>query len=562
MALIGIVLGGGGIWLIALGGSWYYLFAGVGLVVSGGLLAAGSLTGVWAYLLTYLFTLLWAFWEVGTDWWAQVPRLVAPTVILILVLICIPLRRRRSENGTHDPHRGTAASMALPVLAGIAILGAYGHFGAHAQESTDPASPNIEQTQEDRTPAVAPTPAMEPDFGVDVTAEQAPDARPGQIATREPLPVREVGEDWPSYGGSIHATRNSPLAQINTDNVDQLQRVWTFRCGDFPDGDASGKYSPENTPLKIGRTLYHCTAMGIMVAIDAVTGKEEWQYDPGVPNDAIPYGATCQRATFFEVPDTGGDADELCAARIIWATLDARLGEPCADFGLECQVNLEEGIGDTVPGWYSVTSPPIIVRGVAVVGAQVKDGQGEDAPSGVVRGFDAVTGELAWAWNLGNPDNRGEPAEGETYTRGSPNMWTTPAADEALGYIYLPLGNSSFDYYGSNRSELENEYATSIVAVDVSTGEDIWHFQTVYRDVWDYDLGSQPALVDFPSGDSTVRAIIVSSKQGDIYVLNRETGESLFPVEDREVPTNMGVEQDYLSDVQPSPTIIRSPLNH
>ncbi|MDF1609402.1 membrane-bound PQQ-dependent dehydrogenase, glucose/quinate/shikimate family [Hoeflea sp. YIM 152468] len=557
MALIGIVLGAGGIWLIALGGSWYYLIAGVGLVVSGMLLAAQTMAGLWVYLLTYIFTLVWAFWEVGTDWWAQVPRLVAPSVILVLVLICIPMLRHRSKTRAQARDR-TAASTALPVLASLAILaGTSGHFAAHAQEAADPASPGIAQTQQESDPAASPAPGLEPDAGADVTAQSEDGAR--QPAARAPLPVRAVGEDWPSYGGSIHATRNSPLSQINTGNVDQLERVWTFNSGDLPDGEAEGKYSPENTPLKIGRTLYHCTAMGIMVAIDAGTGKEEWRHDPEVPDDAIPYGATCRGAAYFEVPDA--DPDDLCATRVLWATLDARLiavdaqiGESCPDFGLSGQINLEEGIGDTVPGWYSVTSPPIIVRGVAVVGAQVKDGQGEDAPSGVVRGFDAVTGELAWAWDLGNPGNRGAPAEGETYTRGTPNMWTTPAADEELGYVYLPLGNSSVDYYGSNRSDLENEYATSIVAVDVTTGEDVWHFQTVYRDVWDYDLGSQPALVDFPGGNGTVPAIIVSSKQGDIYVLNRETGESLFPVEVRAVPTNMGVEPDYLSDVQPFST--------
>ena len=550
IALIGIVLGAGGIWLIALGGSWYYLLAGVGLLVSGGLLVAQSVAGVWVYLLTYIFTLLWAFWEVGTDWWAQVPRIVAPTIVLALVLICIPMLRRRSETRSHGSV-GAGPATAATVAAGLLFLAAPGgNSPAHAQEASDPATPEIGQSSE------APRPAAPAD-GSGITAQQDAEETEPLAAAREPLPVRETGSDWPSYGGSIHATRSSPLSQINTDNVDQLERVWTFHSGDLPEDGAEGKYSPENTPLKIGGSLYHCTAMGIMVSIDAGTGKEEWRFDPEVSNDAIPYGATCRGAAYFEVPDAA--SDELCATRVIWATLDARLlavdarlGEPCPGFGQEGQVDLEEGIGDTVPGWYSVTSPPIIVRGVAVVGAQVKDGQGENAPSGVVRGFDAVTGELAWAWDLGNPDNRGEPADGETYTRGTPNMWTTPAADEELGYVYLPLGNSSVDYYGSNRSELENEYATSVVAVDVTTGEDVWHFQTVHNDVWDYDLGSQPSLVEFPTSDGTVPAIIVSSKQGDIYVLDRETGESLFPVEERQVPTNMGVEQDYLSETQPS----------
>lgn len=580
MTLLGIVLGAGGLWLIALGGSWYYLMAGVGLLVSGVLLARTSSAGVWVYLLTYLFTLLWTFREVGTDGWALVPRLVAPTVILFLVLISIPLLRPRGDVRGHGLGRAAAMAAFLVVAAGGILLTASGPLPAVAQETTDPAAPAAEDAQESDVPAAPSDPATpdsatpeattpdqdaESDTAPGTIPESAPEAgveaeQPDEsAAARQPLPVREVGEDWPSYGGTIHGTRDSPLAQITPENVGQLERVWTFRSGDLPQGDAEDKYSPENTPLKVGSNLYHCTAMGIMVAINAATGKEEWRYDPKVPTDAIPYGATCRGAAYFEVPDA--EADELCATRVLWGTLDARLiavdariGQLCPGFGVEGQVNLEEGIGETVPGWYAVTSPPIIVRGVAVVGAQVKDGQGEDAPSGVVRGYDAETGELAWAWDLGNPGNRGAPAEGETYTRGTPNMWTIPAADEELGYIYLPLGNSSVDYYGSNRSELENEYATSLVAVDVTTGEDVWHFQTVYNDVWDYDLGSQPAIVDFPTEGGTVPAIIVSSKQGDIYVLNRETGESLFPVEEREVPTNMGVEQDYLSDVQPFST--------
>src|SRR5690606_24148638 len=155
-----------------------------------------------------------------------------------------------------------------------------------------------------------------------------------------------------------------------------------------------------------------------------------------------------------------------CATRVIWGTLDARLlavdartGQPCPEFGLDGEVYLEEGIGDTVPGWYSVTSPPVIVRGIVVTGAQVQDGQAEDSPSGVVRGYDAVTGARGWAGGLGNPGMRTEPREGGVYSRGTPNMWTIAVADEGLGYVCLPLGNSAVDYYGSNRSELENEYA-------------------------------------------------------------------------------------------------------
>ena len=515
MVVFGLPILAGGIWLITLGGSWYYALAGLGLLVSAWFLFRHAMLGVWIYLLTFVGTVIWALWERGFDGWAQVPRLVAPTVILILVLLAIPALRGRFAGG-----RAAIAASAIGLVAlglsGVALTSVR-EIPLLAQEAEAPAEPSI-----------APRPVAEP---------------------------LEVGADWPAYGGTYAAARYSPLDQITPDNVSQLERAWEFNTGDLPSEAAEGKYSPENTPLKVGDDLYMCTGMGIALAIDAATGGEEWRFDPQVPVDAIPYGATCRGVAYYQVPDAAPDT--ACATRILWGTLDARLlavdaqtGQPCADFGENGQVFLEDGIGDTAPGWYSVTSAPTIVRGIAVIGAQVKDGQAEDAPSGVVRGFDAATGELAWAWDLGNPGNRGAPAQGEVYTRGTPNMWTTAAGDEELGLVYLPLGNSSVDYYGSNRSELENEYATSLVAVDVTTGDDIWHFQTVHNDVWDYDLGSQPTLIDFPAADGPRPAVVLASKQGDIYILDRATGESLFAVEERNVPQG-GVEPDYLSPTQP-----------
>ncbi|MFD2648467.1 membrane-bound PQQ-dependent dehydrogenase, glucose/quinate/shikimate family [Devosia albogilva] len=595
MAVFGLPIFAGGIWLITLGGSWYYALAGLGLVVSAFFLFRHSMAGVWIYLLTFLGTLIWALWEKGMDGWAQVPRLVGPTVILVLVLLCIPALR-----GPARVARGAFAAAAVGVLslgASLMVLTTASDARLVAQETpapapaepspaepapaepapeeaepaepepatpatptepADPAEADAAEPAAPADPAGAESEAASPDTGTAAPVDPTEgDAAPAEttLAAAQPEPQLEVGADWPAYGGSYHALRYSPLSQITRENIDQLERVWEYNTGDMPSEAAEGKYSPENTPLKVGNNLYLCSPMNILIAIDAASGLEEWRFDPEVSEDAIPYGATCRGVAYYQIPDA--PADQACAARILVGTLDARLiavdattGQPCADFGVNGQVNLEEGIGDTVPGWYAVTSPPTIVRGIAVLGAQVKDGQAEDAPSGVVRGYDAVTGELAWAWDLGNPDNRGAPAEGEVYTRGTPNMWTIAAADEELGLVYLPLGNSSVDYYGSNRSELENEYATSLVAVDATTGDDVWHFQTVRNDVWDYDLGSQPSLVDFPTADGTVPALVLASKQGDIYILNRETGESLFPVEDRPVPTG-GVEPEYLAETQP-----------
>ncbi|APE45613.1 pyrroloquinoline quinone-dependent dehydrogenase (plasmid) [Sulfitobacter alexandrii] len=373
------------------------------------------------------------------------------------------------------------------------------------------------------------------------------------LSQRAAQSQREVGADWPFWGGDAQATRYSPLDQIQPQNVGQLEKVFTFHTGDMPEGSAEGKYSPEVTPLKIGSDLIMCSAMNILISVDAATGEENWRFDPGVSNDAIPYGATCRGVSVYTDPEAPEDAP--CATRVIEGTLDARLvavdlatGSPCADFGDNGSVDLWQGIGERVPGWYAVTAPAAIVRGIVVTGAQVKDGQAEDAPSGVIRGYDAVTGELAWAWDLAAPEqNRNGPAEGEVYTRGTPNMWTTAVADEALGYVYLPMGNSSVDYYGSNRTEAENEYATSLVALDATTGEEVWHFQTVRHDVWDYDLGSQATLLDYQG----TPAVLLPSKQGDIYILNRETGAPLTPVGELSDLPKGEIEPDFISDTQP-----------
>ncbi|SDI42405.1 pyrroloquinoline quinone-dependent dehydrogenase [Salipiger marinus] len=456
-----------------------------------------------------------------------------------------------------------------------------------AEDAPDPAPPAAEETPAEPAPTTPPAaqetqaqPAEEP------PAQLSPDASEAQTQA-QPLPdsflepveppqgtsraraaadlPRQASEDWPFWGGGADATRYSPLDQITRDNVGDLERAFVYRTGDMPEGTAMGKYSPETTPLKVGNDLLMCSAMNVLISVDAASGEENWRFDPGVPNEAIPYGATCRGVAIWTDPEAAeGDA---CATKVVQGTLDAKLvavdaatGDPCVEFGENGTVDLWQDLGERVPGWYAVTAPPAIVRGIIVTGAQVKDGQAEDAPSGVIRGYDAVTGELAWAWDLAAPEEmRDGPPEGEVYTRGTPNMWTTAATDEDLGYVYLPMGNSSVDYYGSNRSEAENDYATALVALDATTGEAVWHFQTVRNDVWDYDLGSQPTLLDY---DGTP-AILLPSKQGDIYILDRETGEPLTPVGELSGLPKGEVEPDYISDTQPTSewhTLLQPPL--
>ncbi len=409
-----------------------------------------------------------------------------------------------------------------------------------------------------QSPAPSETPAPQPAAPDQMQAPtagdtSAPDA-PDQIGARPPQPEYEIGADWPYWGGDAQATRFSPLDQITPENVEGLVRVFTYHTGDLPEGTAEGKYSPEVTPLKVGDDLLMCSAMNVLISVDAATGEENWRFDPGVPNEAIPYGATCRGVAIHSNSDAAEGAP--CATRVIEGTLDAKLvavdaatGSPCEGFGENGTVDLWQDIGERVPGWYAVTAPPAIVRGVVITGAQVKDGQAEDAPSGVIRGYDVLTGELLWAWDLAAPEqNRDGPPEGQVYTRGTPNMWTTATSDEELGLVYLPMGNSSVDYYGSNRSEAENEFATSLVALDARTGEEVWHFQTVRHDVWDYDLGSQATLIDYKG----TPAILLPSKQGDIYILNRETGEPLTPVEELSGLPKGTVEPEFISDSQPT----------
>lgn len=514
LALIGLVLFGGGLWLALLGGSLYYLLAGAGLVVSGALLFRGHVLGAWFYVGIFLLTLVWAVWEVGLDGWGLVPRVIGPAVLLILTLLLLPL----------VPDARWRWSKALAAAAGVVVLLIAG---------------GVLTALSGRSEA-GPLPAP-------LAAEMADPA------------VMTVGADWPAYGGSYSARRYSPLEQITPQNVGRLKRAWVYHTRDLPAaGSGDNNYGAETTPLKVGNTLYLCSAKNILIALDPATGRERWRYDPQVPDEFIPYTAACRGVVYHAVP--GAAADALCATRIIEGTLDARLiavdartGHPCPGFGTNGQADIKRGMGPVFPGMVSITSPPTLVRGILVVGHQVLDGQRRDAPSGVIQGFDAVTGERRWAWDMMNPTWTADPPLGATYARGTPNMWTIASGDEALGLVYLPMGNAAVDYWSGSRRPPENEYATSLVAIDATTGRPRWHFQAVHNDVWDYDFGGQATLVEFPAGGGSISALILPSKQGDIYILDRRTGRPLFPVQERPVPRG-GVEPAQRSPTQPFST--------
>ena len=495
LAAIALTLGSGGIRLLLAGGSVYYLIAGFVLLLVAVLLWRGDRRGAWLYGLFLLGTAIWAVAEVGFDAWALAPRLALFLGIALWMLM------------PWGPRSATLGRGGWGVLAVLAL-------------------------------------AM---IGVAVWASSANSDAIGASAP----PELASETDWPHYGNGLGADRFAAVAQIGRDNVAGLQRAWAYTSGDASLYDGFIPDSFETTPIKIGNRLFACTARAVF-AIDAETGKGLWRFEPGIDTPPVKL-KLCRGVSHYRVPDATGP----CADRIIWGTVDARLfaldavsGRPCAGFGSDGVVDLEEGMGKVRPGYYYVTSPPVVVDGKAVVGGFVDDNADIDVPSGVIRAFDAMTGELAWAWDMGAPDRTGLPPEGESYTRSTPNNWTMFSADPDLGLVYVPLGNPSPDFWGGKRRAFDEKYGDAIVALDVATGRERWHFQTTHHDLWDYDLPAPPSLVDLPIDGKMVPALVQPTKQGELFVLDRRTGAPLRAVEERAVPQGAAA-GDRTSPTQP-----------
>ena len=373
-----------------------------------------------------------------------------------------------------------------------------------------------------------------------------------------------AAEDWRAFGRTQSGTRYSEAIQITPDNVGSLEVAWTLRTGDllsaFP--NQPGAHTFQATPIKVADLLYVCTPHSLVIAADADTGRERWRYDPKLDLKR-PGVLTCRGVAFVKT----GEGGETCAKRIIYATLDARMialdattGKPCPQFGEDGAIRLTDGLGEVPEGGYVVTSPPAIANGVAVVGSFVFDGVERKSPSGVIRGYDVVSGDLVWAWDPGAENENRKIAAGEEYTRGTANSWTVMSADPALGLVYVPTGNVSPDYVSANRTGLEKRFTSAIVALESRTGKRRWHFQTVHNDLWDYDVPAQPVLFDMPMPDGSSRpAVAQPTKQGEIFILDRRSGKPLTEV--KEVPAPKGtLEGEPYSPTQPVATGFPSPL--
>jgi quinoprotein glucose dehydrogenase len=369
--------------------------------------------------------------------------------------------------------------------------------------------------------------------------------------------------EWPAYGRDGGGSRFSPLTQINRENVKNLQPAWTYRTGDLSDGkNARSSSAFQCTPLMVDGTLYVVTSFNRVIALDPATGKEKWKFDPkidlqrGYHNQLISRGLATWRDPQGKRRLLMGTAD----ARLI--AIDAATGKLCEDFGNGGQIDLATGVGvsERDLGEYGLTSPPAILKDLVIVGSAIGDNNRVTAPSGVVRAFDVRTGKLRWAWEPIPPGFKKTATSAAGYQLGTANVWSVISVDEARDLVFLPTGNTSPDYFGGVRNGIDF-YSSSVVALRGSTGKVVWHFQTVHHDLWDYDIPAQPALITVKQNGRDIPAVAVATKVGHLFILHRETGKPIFPVEERPAPQN-AVTGETLAATQPFPVKPRPLVPH
>ena len=506
MLLMGLYLTIGGGILLGKGGSWYFVLMGLAMLASATLLLARRRAGAHLYALAFVLSMVWAWWDAGWEFWPLVSRLMVFAVLGLLVAL------------------GYAQ-----LEAGKLVMNDYGRLGAAVSVVV---------------------------LGLGIVATAVSAFSPKGVIAPEVTEVPSVGSmeikasDWTDWGQGPAGQRFAAVEQISRDNVDKLAVAWTARTGDVPQSMGSGA-EDQNTPQQIGERLYVCTAYGKVLARDVDTGEEKWKFDPEARS---PNWQRCRGLGYFDGNEAAikasgalgkpGDAAPGCRRRLFLPTIDARLialdpdsGKPCTDFGKDGVVDLTEGMGEVKQGWYQQTSAPLVAENLVIVGGRVADNFSTDEPSGVVRAFDVHSGRLVWAWDPGNADITGQLPQGQTYTRNSPNVWGGMSYDARLGLAYLGTGNATPDFYAAQRTPEMEKNSSAIVAMDIRTGKPRWLYQTVYHDLWDFDIPSQPALVDVSNAQGGMDpALLQVTKQGMIFMLNRETGEPLAEVQELPVP--------------------------
>jgi quinoprotein glucose dehydrogenase len=520
LLLLGLVLLAGGVWLVSLGGSLYYAIAGIALIIAGLTAKTRRPTARWVYALFLAATAIWALWESGLDWWPLATRLG------LFLLLAIPLL----FPGPKAQRGGVMVLVPVWVVVGLITVSSLA-FDQHRIDG---------QLNEDIVSA-------DPEMG-------------------------DISDDsWHAYGRSNMGQRYSPLDQITVENASTLKKAWEYQTGDLQGPKDVGEITYEATPLKIGNSLFLCTPHNWLVALNADTGEEQWVYNAKVPMESQRQHQTCRGVSYL--PPSEGDANAInvkaanepaedlasvqCDAQLFMPTSDARLiavdpetGARCSNFADDGDLDLLHNMPFKQDGFYYSTSPPVVANGLVVVAGAVNDNYDIDSPSGVIRAYDVKTGELKWNWDPEHPEKTAPIANDDTYSKSSPNSWAVASADEELGLIYFPMGNRVPDQLGMYRSENAEKFASSVVALSLETGQVAWVQQFVHHDLWDMDTPAQPSLVDLNTKKGKEPALVVPTKQGDVYVLNRETGEPIIPITEQKAPQGT-IEGDYAAEMQP-----------
>ena len=517
--LFGLALAIGGAWLLSLRGSPFYLFSGLVLLGVAWGLWRHRRWASWLYAGWLLVLLAWSLWEAGLYWWPLATRLGVPA--LLGLLIALPAARRSSPHGYTGPS-GAPVLLAALLVAAVAFAGIPRHL--HETRGTLPMAI----------------------VNADAALGDAP----------------QPDGEWQAYGRSGYGQRFSPLTQITPANVGQLQLAWQMRTGDLRGPDDVGETTYEVTPLKIGDTLYLCTPHSLAIALDADTGKERWRFDPGAGMEPQRQHQTCRGLSYFvDPPAPGATAATACAARVFLPSadaklhaLDARTGQHCSDFADNGVLDLTHNMPFKQAGYYYSTSPPLIAGGKVIVAGAVNDDYAVNSPSGVIRAYDVHSGQLQWNWDSGNPEQTApldpnDPAQ--VYRPSSPNSWAVASADEALGLAYFPMGNRTPDQLGMYRTPAEEKYASSVVALDIATGQARWVHQVVHHDLWDMDTPAQPVLLDLDLPQGRTPALVQPTKQGDVYVLDRRDGSALLPVGQRPASRHVDIPGQTTAPTQP-----------
>lgn len=511
IALIGVAMLYMGGRLLLLGGSPFYAIMAVGLLIIAVTLAMNKKIALTACAVLLWMTLFWIIYEVGFDKWQWIPR--GDILGLIGLWLAMPWVVRPLTGRKFHPLLGSTLIIIVAVVIGLMFYDPLPQAGniTNARETSD---------------------------------------------------VPAAHNDWVAYGGNTNGQRFSALNQINKQNVNNLEVAWTYHTGDLRQSDDATEYTFEATPLKANNTLYVCTPHNEIHALVPETGKLKWKYVPQKDRSYLQQHQTCRGVSYYEASAAQPQdaAPAICRKRIFNATTDAKLialdadtGKRCADFGQDGIIDLSANMGKIRPHALMQTAAPLVAGNLVIVGGSVMDnGFDSGNPSGVIRAYDVQSGRLVWNFDPANPQQTQPIAADQNYPYDTPVAWGTLSADLHNGLVYVPFGNASPDELGINRDANSNteKFRDALVALDLKTGAFKWRFQSSNHDLWDRDNPSQPSLLDIDYQGSKQPVVILPTKTGNLFVLNRLTGQPVYPIKQVPVATD-GVPGEKFAATQP-----------